>query len=270
MIPERPASPLLVQVRLIAAAGLAVALAVSAGCNLQLTAVAEARDQWTRNYPLTEGGSMEIREPNGAIKVESVDGNRVEVVAERIVTAPTDEAAKEQLAKMEIVEDVAPGRIVLDGTQRAARNLHGSRKVNYTVRLPRWTNLAIHASNGTVDVGGLVGSLKVETTNGTIRGRELGNSAVIETTNGTVTLEFAKLGSQGVSCESTNGTISVAVPRDAKANVTARVTNGAIRHDNIDLRVVEQSRRRLDATLNGGGPEIRLSATNGTVSIHGR
>jgi hypothetical protein len=250
---------------------LGLALALVTGCNLHLSAGAEARDQWTRSYTLAQGGSMEIREPNGAIKIESVDGDRVEVTAERIVNAPSDEAAKEMLSRMEIAEEVSPTRIALDGTNRSGpRIMHGSRKVNYTVRLPRWANLAIHTSNGTVDVAGLAGSLRVEATNGTVRGRDLENSAVVETTNGTVSLEFAKLGVQGVSCESTNGTIMVSVPRDAKASVSARVTNGAIRQENLDLQIIEQSRRRLDATLNGGGPEIRLSATNGAVTIQGK
>jgi hypothetical protein len=257
--------------RILVAASLSLTLAFSSACNLNLSAGAEARDQWTRNYTLTEGGSLEIREPNGRIRVESVDGDKVEVVAERIVTATSDEAARDLLAKMEIAEEVAPNRIVLDGTRRSGtRILHGSRKVNYTVRVPRWTNLAIHTSNGAVDVAGLGGSLRVEATNGTVHGRDLGSSAVIETTNGEVTLEFAKVGTQGISCESTNGTITVAVPRDAKASVSVRVTNGVVRQENLDLQVIEQSRRRLDATLNGGGPEIRLSATNGAVTIQGR
>jgi hypothetical protein len=246
-------------------------LLAATGCNLQLSAGAEARDTWTRTYTLTQGGSLELREPNSEIKVESVDGDRVEVAAERIVSASTDEAAKEMLSRMEILEEVAPNRIVLDGTKRSGtRIMHGSRKVNYTVRLPRWTNLAIHTSNGTIDVAGLAGSLRVEATNGTVRGRGLTNSAVIETTNAAVSLEFAKLGEKGVSCESTNGTITVSVPRDAKASVSARVTNGMIRQENLDLQVVEQSRRRLDATLNGGGADIRLSATNGAVTIQGK
>lgn len=269
MVPASRRFPLVS--RAVSLSALGFALALVSACNLQLSAGAEARDQWTRNYTLAQGGAMEIREPNGSIKVESVDGDRVEVVAERIANAPSDEAAKEMLARMEIAEEISPNRIVLDGTRRnGPRIMHGSRKVNYTVRLPRWTNLAIHTSNSTVDVTGLAGSLRVEATNGTVKGRELSSSAVVETTNGTVALEFAKLGDRGVSCDSTNGTISVTVPRDAKANVSASVTNGAIRQENLELQIIEQSRRRLDATLNGGGPGIRLTATNGAVTIQGR
>jgi hypothetical protein len=260
-----------IRARSLSAAALALATAVVAGCNLELSAGAEARDQWTRNYTLAQGGTVEIREPNGTIRIEAVDGERVDVVAERIARASSDEAAKDLLSKMEIAEDISPNRISLDGTHRAgARILHGSRKVNYTVKVPRWAKVAVHTSNGVVDVAGLAGALRVEATNGSVHARGLESSAQVETTNGTARLEFAKIGDQGITCETTNGTIVVSVPKDARATVSARVTNGAIRRENLSLEVIEQSQRRLDGTLNGGGAEIRLSATNGTIRIEGR
>ena len=85
-----------------------------------------------------------------------------------------------------------------------------------------------------------------------------------------VKLDFSKLGDAGVSCETTTGTISVTVPRDAKARISARVTNGAINTSDLQLAVTEQSRRRLDASIGGGGPSIRLETTNGAISINGR
>ena len=260
-----------IRARSLAAAALAVATAVAAGCNLELSAGAEARDQWTRNYTIAQGGTVEIREPNGTIKIEAVEGDRVDVVAERIARASSDEAAKDLLSKMEISEDISPTRIALDGTQRSgARILQGSRTVNYTVKLPRWATVAVHTSNGIVDVTGLAGTLRVEATNGSVQARGLEGSAHVETTNGTARLEFAKVGDQGITCETTNGTIVVSLPKDTKASLSARVTNGAIRPENLPLEVIEQSQRRLDGTLNGGGAEIRLSATNGTIRIEGK
>jgi hypothetical protein len=260
-----------IRARSVSAAALALAAAVAAGCNLQLSAGAEARDQWTRTYTLAQGGTFEIREPNGTIRIEAVDGDRVDVVAERIARAASDEAAKDLLSKMEIAEEISPARIALDGTQReGARILHGSRKVNYTVKLPRWAKVAVYTSNGIVDVTGLAGALRVEATNGSVQARGLESAAQVETTNGTARLEFAKVGDQGITCETTNGTIVVSVPKDTKASLSARVTNGSIRQENLPLEVIEQSQRRLDGTLNGGGAEIRLSATNGTIRIEGR
>jgi hypothetical protein len=38
----------------------------------------------------------------------------------------------------------------------------------------------------------------------------------------------------------------------------------------LTVAVAEQSRRRLDGTLGGGGPLIRLETTNGAVQIRGK
>jgi hypothetical protein len=60
------------------------------------------------------------------------------------------------------------------------------------------------------------------------------------------------------------------VPASIKARLSARVSNGAITTEGLTVAVAEQSRRRLDGTLGGGGPLIRLETTNGAVQIRGK
>jgi hypothetical protein len=60
------------------------------------------------------------------------------------------------------------------------------------------------------------------------------------------------------------------MPKTQKARLSVRVTNGGIDTDNLTLETSEQSRKRLTATVNGGGPEVRLETTNGGVSIRGK
>lgn len=248
----------------------AALVAVSA-CHVDLSSGAEARDEWKRNYTLTPGGSFELRNTNGRILIEAGDGNVVDVVATRIVKAPTDEAAKDALTRFEIRETVAPDRVALDSSSRSfGFEINMSRRVEYVVRVPRSAAVRVDETNGDIEVSGLGGPLHIEATNGRVRGRALENSATVTTTNGTVALEFAKLGERGVSCDTTNGTIEVTLPPHAKASLTARVTNGAITTSGLDLAVVEKSRRRLDASIGGGGPQIKLETTNGAIQIKGR
>ncbi len=71
--------------------------------------------------------------------------------------------------------------------------------------------------------------------------------------------------------ECTNGGIKLRLPPDAKATITASVTNGGIGVTEIPgLETTESTRRRLEARLNGGGPSIRLSGTNGGIQISPR
>ncbi len=233
---------------------------------------AEARDQWQRQYTLAEGGTLEIRNTNGLIHLDPGDGTKVEVTADRIVRAGTDQAAKDALTAFEIQERVSPDHITLDSTSHGSgssllSNL--SRRVDYHVRIPRGANVRLETTNGDIEEAGprLTGTFHATTTNGRIRASGLENSAQATTTNGVITLQMSKIGDDGVSCETTNGKIELAVPPGTNARVSARVTNGAIRTEGLSLNVSDQSRRRLDATLGSGGPPIKLETTNGTIEL---
>jgi Toastrack DUF4097 len=264
-------SPRRIDFRRAPVAVLLAALGLAGACGLNISSGVEARDTWKRTYPMTRDASFEIRNTNGRIHITPADGDTVEVQAERIVKAATDEAAKAALAKFEIGETVSPKSIVIDASSPSTGFSIGlSRRADFEVRVPRWADVKLNATNGDIDVSGLQGMFRAESTNGKISGSALEGGATVQTTNGVVKLDFSKIDDAGVSCETTNGMISVTVPRDAKARISARVTNGAINTSDLQLAVTEQSRRRLDASIGGGGPSIRLETTNGAISIKGR
>jgi hypothetical protein len=248
-----------------------LAFAGVGACNLELSHDVEARGEWKRTYPLARGASLEIRNTNGKIRIVPAEGDVLEVKADRIVKAPTDEAAKAALARFEIVERVTPKGVVLDGSGSGiGSTLNLSRRADFEVHLPRWADVRLGATNGEIEVSGLRGMFHAETTNGRITGSALEGGALIETTNGEVTIDFAKLGEAGITCTTTNGTINVTVPRDTNARLSARVMNGSINRNNLPVSIVEESHRRLDGTIGSGGPSIKLETTNGSISINGR
>jgi hypothetical protein len=247
-----------------------VGLAALAGCGLHFSPNVEAKEDWTRRYTLTSGGSFEVRETNGRVQVRGGDGDAVEVTATKIGRGIDDTAARQALARIEIREEVSPASIVLDSTAKSGGPSFGeSRTVNYVVTLPRRSQLTIKTTNGEIGVENVAGRVTVTTTNGSIRASGLESETKVAATNGEVVLEFARLGG-GVTCETTNGTISVTVPRNAAADVSMRVTNGEIGHSNLDLKVKEETRRRLDAAIGGGGPEVKLETTNGEIQLRGK
>ncbi|MFI5177372.1 MAG: DUF4097 family beta strand repeat-containing protein [Vicinamibacterales bacterium] len=246
-------------------------LVFAGACGLQFAPGAEAKDQWTKSYTLKEGGSFEIRNTNGRIEVRTRDGNTVDVVADRVVRAATDEGAKDALRRLEIAETVTPDRVALDATGHGmGLQINISKHVDFVVHLPRWAAVKLVSTNGDIDVADLDGSFNVETTNGRIRGTGLGNATTVSSTNGAITLEFARLAEAGISCETTNGAIQVTIPRDSRARLSARVTNGTITTSDLELSASEQSRRRLEASIGGGGPVIRLETTNGLIQLKGK
>jgi DUF4097 and DUF4098 domain-containing protein YvlB len=254
------------------AAAAAVCLVVASGCGLELSLTAEARDQWKRTYTLAQNGSFEIRNTNGKIDVRVGDNDQIEVTADRIVKAATDEAAKDALKRFEITETVSADHVGLDATSHGLNfDMHLSRRVDFVVRVPRWAAVKLVSTNGEINAADLGGALTIETTNGAIKGTSLSNTVSVDTTNGAVSLDMAKLGDGGVTCSTTNGKIEVLLPHDAKATISARVTNGAIDTSGLDLTKNEDtSRKRLDASMGGGGPNVRLETTNGLIAIRSR
>ncbi len=251
---------------------LAALLVGAASCGVDLGPRAEVRDEWKRSYAIDRQGTFEIHNTNGRIRVEPSDGATIEVVATRIVRAPSEAQAKNALADLKIEEQVSTSRIVLDTTDSLgfAFFLNRSKRVDFVARVPRTVNVSLDSTNGDIEVQGLGGTFRGETTNGRVEASGLEGAAVVETTNGDVRLDFARLADGGIQTSTTNGSIRILLPRDAKANLSARLTNGSISTSDFTLTTTEQSRRRLAATLNGGGPAVRLETTNGSIHIGGR
>lgn len=246
----------------------AAALLALTACNIQFGTGIEATDTWTKSYPVSAAATLEVLETNGKINVTAGVGDQIRVTAVKHAKGATEEAAKAALKEMTIKETATADRVSLDSSAGSGLSIGHSRWVDYEVTVPRGASVMLKTTNGGVrvrDVGGLV---QIETTNGEIDAAGLTHGADITTTNGQITLDMAAIGAPGVRCKLSNGEITVRLPRDAAVNISARVSNGIVEAENLPIEDTE--RRRIDTTMNGGGPEIRLEATNGRIRLVGR
>jgi Putative adhesin len=250
-------------------AAIAVLCASLGACDLALSSFNEqATDTWAKKFPLSDGGRLEVKNTNGFIRVE-VGSDQVEVSAERVARAATPEAAKEMLKKVEVLEDVTADRVRLETRRPQGGFGKGSVEVRYTIRVPASAQVELANTNGEVRVTGVTRGTRISTTNGAIDGRGLAGEVRATTTNGGVDLELASF-SQPVHVSTTNGGVSVRIPSDAKADLQATCTNGGIDVSGLELDIEgERTRRRLAGRLNGGGPRIDVSTTNGAIEIRG-
>jgi DUF4097 and DUF4098 domain-containing protein YvlB len=256
----------------VVAAGVASLSVILGACDLAMSGFhEEARDTWSKTYPLAANGRLEIVNTNGSIQVESADAPRVEVHVERIARAATQQGAKDLLQKMEIREDVSSDRVHLETASHSFGGFHGNVDVRYTVRVPSNTAVDLRESNGRVEAVGLSHDTRLSTTNGQITGRALDGEVHASTTNGRVELQMMSI-SEDVDAATTNGTISVQLPSSANADISARVTNGHIGIEGLPSMKAddENSRRRFSGRLNSGGHQVRLQTTNGSITITGR
>jgi DUF4097 and DUF4098 domain-containing protein YvlB len=248
-------------------------LSVSLGaCDLAMSGYhEEARDTFSKTYPLAANGRVEIVNTNGSIKVDPSNGSQVEIRAERIARAATQQGAKDLLQKTEIHENITSDRVHLESRTQGGFGFRGGVDVNYTVRVPANATVDFRTTNGRVEATGLTHGASLTTTNGHVAGHGLGGEVHAATTNGGVDLEMQSV-SDDVEASTRNGAISIQIPSNASADIEARVTNGRIGVDGLaSLKADdESSRRRFSGRLNGGGHQIRLQTTNGGISISGR
>jgi hypothetical protein len=277
--------------RVVARAGVTLlTAAVLAGCDIAVTgdggfhfdvAAGKAQDEWTRTYEVAAGGRLEIINVNGRVTAEASDGAAVEIRAERIAKAATDESARSLLERIEMREEVSDARVRVE-VRPPRFNGPSGHEVRWTIRVPRTLAVDLRTVNGGVHLVGLEGSIRARTTNGGIVGRAIG-AAVVDAavTNGGVAIELARPVNAGTyELEAVNGGVSLTLPGESKADIAARCLNGGISVAGLDLDVQEGDRtrggrasgsltfrRRLSGQLNGGGARVSMEAVNGGVRI---
>jgi DUF4097 and DUF4098 domain-containing protein YvlB len=246
---------------------LSVAAAASAGT---------LREPLDRTFDIRPGGEISLVNVNGKITITSWDQPRVRLQAEKYVESRNEDAAKQAMRELRIdIKPTANGLSI--ETRQPNRGAGGfleaifgdnvNMGVRYELTVPRSVNLNVENTNGSVHVSELNGRLDLETTNGRIEVARCSGSVNAGTTNGAIHAELLKVASgASMHLETTNGGISLAIPATLGASIEAGTTNGSVSTD-VPITTTRFEKHSLRGTMNGGGPSIRLSTTNGSIRI---
>lgn len=237
------------------------------GCELATASFrAEAREPWNRSFAIAADGRFELENTNGTIELEPATGAEIEVRAERVAKAGTEEAARDLLKQIEIAVEASDRSVRLQTRYPSGWNRGGS-EVKYWVKVPAGVSVKVENTNGRIRLASLAGPVTASTTNGGVSGQGLTGPVRASTTNGGVDIEVASVHDGGIELSTTNGGVTLKLPPSAKADVSASCVNGGISASGLSLDTVESSRRRLEGRLNGGGPRVRLETTNGAIRL---
>jgi hypothetical protein len=201
---------------------------------------------------------------NGSIQVEGYQGDAVRVTARVLTRGRNDAAARELAQSVEI--RTTDGELRATGPRTTGRN---SWSVSVRVQVPMGSGIDARTTNGSVTVRGTHAAAQARTTNGSITLDDVAGRVDVRTTNGTIRAAISAAADtpDGVQLRTTNGAVHLALPERTSARLELSTTNGSI---TTDLPVTVQgsvSRRRLSGVLGSGGPEIRVSTTNGSIRI---
>lgn len=185
-------------------------------------------------------------------------------------------------------------------------NWHG-RSPEVTVELPAEADLAVHTGNGSVSVAGIRGALDVRTGDGSIQTNDTAGPLRLHTSDGSVqvhradgtlnastgdgsmTIEgrFSQVeartgdgsvnasllpGSRlqsGSSITTGDGSIALRVPRDLGADLQASTGDGHISNNLAFTSGSGNDGHHVHGLINGGGPTLRLTSGDGSISLSG-
>lgn len=228
-----------------------------------------------KTYDLHPGALISLDNTNGAVVIRAAADKRVHIHAVKHVESFHSDTLRSAMAslKIEVTSDASGLKVVTkypkqnEGFLSWLSGDNANINVTYTLDVPRESNLNVETVNGHIEVTDLAGNLKLDTTNGRIEVNRCRGSIDAETTNGRIEAELlAVTGGRPMHFETTNGGISVKVPRNLAASIDASTTNGGITTE-LPVTSKDIHRNALRGTINGGGAELKLRTTNGSISV---
>lgn len=179
------------------------------------------------------------------------------------------------------------------GGEVSAEENHNTVSVNTGMSHFAMIEIKVPQTGGTIDVGAVndgnieienvSGQIEVSNVNGGISVTNAAGSVVANTVNGNVVVSLKSVDPQAPMAFSTlNGKIDVTFPANVKANVKLKAEHGDIFTDfdvavskdkPVAKKTTEDHTYRIDiddwvyGTINGGGPEMMMKTTYGSVYI---
>ncbi len=206
--------------------------------------------------------------PNGGITVRAAQRTDIEIHARIRASAANDAAARSMAGG--IRTHTGGETIRAEGPETGDRE-HWS--VSWVIYVPARTDLALETHNGPVSVQGVRGRIEGRTHNGPLALRDVAGDVVARTQNGPLTVELTgtRFDGSGLDAETQNGPVSLTLPDGYSAQLETGTRNGPFSTE-IPLTItrLDGHSRRLETTLGGGGPRVRVVTTNGPASIRRR
>jgi DUF4097 and DUF4098 domain-containing protein YvlB len=233
----------------------------------------ELTEEFHQTYPLSATGRVSIENINGDVRISVWDQNEVKVDAvkraykkERLDEAKVDVSTTGDSVR--IRTEYPEGNQSF--TDREPRRYNNPATVEYTLTIPRRARIdSADLVNGSLEIEGAEGDVKAACVNGQLKARGLTGDVKLSTVNGGVEATITRLDeSKSTSLNSVNGSIVLTIPSDSNAQLKASTIHGAITND-FGLRVNdgEYVGHDLSGQIGNGGPRIRLSNVNGSISI---
>ena len=233
-------------------------------------------DTLSQTYQVSPGETLYLKTDAGSINVETHNSDSVEIEVE--IDGPD---ADDFSVRFEQTSDGV--NIYGERENEGGWGWNNQLRVKYHLHVPEQYNLDLNTAGGSIKVedltgnveaqtsggsiglGDIVGDVDVHTSGGSIRVESVYGEIDANTSGGSIKVEFAKQITQDASLSTSGGSITAWLPEDIAIDLSASTSGGSVKSDfDVDGRV---KKRSIRGEINGGGPELSLRTSGGSVKI---
>jgi len=229
-----------------------------------------------KEFAVASGGLLKIATDVGAIDIETHAKNTV--LVEVTISGKNED-------DMEISFKNNSGDVNIKGDFDRSGFGFGSNqiRVTYKVTLPQTYNVDLDTSGGSIEIENLKGEVDANTSGGSISlenvqgnvdiktsGGSLDLDNIIgkidaKTSGGSINLKLPKNPTKDSKLKTSGGSITAYLAEGVAVNLSAKTSGGRASSEfSVNGRTTKRS---IEGTINGGGPELILKTSGGSVRI---
>lgn len=230
-------------------------------------------DTVEKSFNVEAGGTLYVDSDSGAIDIESHDGDTVEIRVDKRGKNADD---------FTVTFEQDGSDVKIDGDKDSGWGNY-SLSVKYSIKVPKSYNLDLKTGGGSIEIEDLNGEIDAYTSGGSIELGQINGDVDVKTSGGSITVDDvygnidantsggsikAKLSKQLTDdCKLTTsgGSISAYLVPSMAIDLNASTSGGRVKSEfDVDGKV---KKTRIRGSINGGGPELTLRTSGGSVSI---
>jgi len=248
----------------------------------------------TKEFSPGHTKNFEVHAENGAVEFVGQNDAKadIEITSVLQASAHDEESAALALDAMEVViEGMDPGKekdtCKVGWRWKTPRQIDWSGSVRFKIVAPEKMNVNCEATNGTVSVSNVDGTVKLKsqngkivsdtsgpslearTSNGVIDAKYTGPHLQLHTQNGTISADLSHAAAIDGDVTTQNGAVSLTVGDDTSCELKASTVNGRVlmpaQKKGWIKRVLPH--RSAHATLGKGGGTLKVAVQNGVVRV---
>ena len=241
-----------------------------------LLLVSPVQAEWTdieQSFSVQPGGTLFLDTEVGGIRIDSHHSDMVEVRVEARGSDGED-------FKVELTQDGNDVRIV---GEKEGRSWGWSVNAMFTITVPQAYNLELRTSGGSIDIenldgtvdattsggsielGNINGDVDVETSGGSIRVEDVAGNIQAHTSGGSIKATISEQPTEDSRMTTSGGSVTAYLAEGIGVDLTAGTSGGRVKSE-FDVNGTVR-KQKIVGEINGGGPDLFLRTSGGSVKI---